>query len=60
MGLTPLAGELDGSVAFVAVPAEEYVELEYRERLREEGKIEFFGGKQEFLRLGFLPTSTWA
>ncbi len=54
MGLTPLAGELDGSVAFVAVPAEEYVELEYRERLREEGKIEFFGGKQEFLRLGLF------
>jgi amidohydrolase len=54
MGLTPLAGELDGSVAFVAVPAEEYVELEYRERLREEGKIKFFGGKQEFLRLGLF------
>ena len=28
MGLAPLAGELCGDVAFVAVPAEEYVELE--------------------------------
>ena len=54
MGLAPLAGELDGSVAFVAVPAEEYVELEYRERLRQEGKLRFFGGKQEYLRLGVL------
>ncbi|MDD4569883.1 MAG: hypothetical protein PHE70_07165, partial [Tepidanaerobacteraceae bacterium] len=44
--------ELDGDVAFIAVPAEEFVELEYRERLRDEGKIRFFGGKQEFIRIG--------
>ena len=54
MGLAPLAAQLDGNVAFVAVPAEEFVELEYRERLREEGQIRFFGGKQEYLRLGVL------
>ncbi len=42
------------SVAFVAVPAEEYVELEYRQRLRQEGKIHFIGGKQEYIRLGVL------
>lgn len=54
MGLAPLADQLDGNVAFVAVPAEEYVELEYRERLRQEGQIRFFGGKQEYLRLGVL------
>ena len=35
MGLAPLADQLDGNVAFVAVPEEEYVELEYRERLRQ-------------------------
>ena len=51
MGLAPLADQLDGNVAFVAVPAEE---LEYRERLRQEGQIRFFGGKQEYLRLGVL------
>lgn len=54
MGLAPLAGELCGDVAFVAVPAEEYVELEYRERLRQEGKIHFMGGKQEYIRRGVL------
>ena len=54
MGLAPLADQLDGDVAFVAVPAEEYVELEYRERLQQEGQIRFFGGKQELLRQGIL------
>lgn len=54
MGLAPLADQLDGDVAFVAVPAEEYVELEYRERLQQEGQIRFFGGKQELLRQGLL------
>lgn len=44
--------ELDGDVVFLAVPAEEYVELEYRQKLQQEGKIQFFGGKQELIRLG--------
>jgi amidohydrolase len=43
---------LGGSVAFFAVPAEEYVEIEYRLSLRQQGKIEFLGGKPELLRLG--------
>ena len=43
---------LVGRVSFMATPAEEYIELEYRESLREDGEIEFFGGKQEFIRLG--------
>jgi len=54
MGLVPFMEYLDGDVTFVAVPAEEYVEMEYRERLKSEGKIEFFGGKQVFIRLGLL------
>ena len=45
---------LVGKVSFMAAPAEEYIELEYREWLRENGEIEFFGGKQEFIRLGFF------
>ncbi len=49
---TNVQGALSGSVTFMAVPAEEYIELDYRERLRAESKIEFFGGKQEFVRLG--------
>lgn len=44
--------ELDGDVSFMAVPAEEFVELEFREELRKKGLIQFFGGKQELIRLG--------
>jgi metal-dependent amidase/aminoacylase/carboxypeptidase family protein len=35
---------LDGAVEFMAVPAEEFVELEFRDQLRKEGKITYFGG----------------
>jgi amidohydrolase len=44
--------ELGGAVTFFAVPAEEYVELEERLKLREEGRTEFLGGKSELVRLG--------
>lgn len=43
---------LAGNVAFFAVPAEEYVEIDYRAQLRREGKTEFLGGKSEMIRLG--------
>jgi amidohydrolase len=43
---------LAGRVALFAVPAEEYVDLDTRARLREAGRIEFFGGKPELVRLG--------
>ncbi|MBM3224616.1 MAG: amidohydrolase [Candidatus Tectomicrobia bacterium] len=46
--------ELAGRVALIAVPAEEYIEIGYRDQLRREGKIEFLGGKPEFIRLGAL------
>ena len=45
---------LRGRVVLLAVPAEEYIEIEYRDGLRREGKIEFLGGKPEFVRLGEL------
>jgi amidohydrolase len=45
-------GELAGSLVLFAVPAEEYVELEYRIGLREQGKLEFLAGKQELIKLG--------
>ena len=51
------AGVLDalsGNVALMAVPAEEYIEVEYRDDLRKAGKLEFIGGKPEFIRLGEL------
>ena len=43
---------LSGRIAFMAVPAEEYIEIEYRDELRRAGKIEFLGGKPELVRLG--------
>ena len=45
---------LSGRVVLLAVPAEEYIEIEYRDTLRRQGKIEFLGGKPEFIRLGQL------
>ena len=47
-----LLGQLSGSITFMGVPAEEYIEIAYRQDLRKSGKIEFLSGKQEFLRLG--------
>jgi amidohydrolase len=44
--------ELAGNVALIAVPAEEYIEIEYRYGLRKEGRLEFLIGKPEFIRLG--------
>jgi len=45
---------LAGRVACVAVPAEEFVEIEYRVDLKRQGKLEFLGGKAEMVRLGHL------
>jgi amidohydrolase len=44
--------ELTGRVVLFAVPAEEYVEIEYRIDLMKQGKIEFLGGKAELVKLG--------
>jgi len=45
---------LDGDVTLLGVPAEEYVEIEYRNTLRDEGKIRFLGGKQEMIAIGAM------
>ncbi len=45
---------LCGSVRLIAVPAEEGIELEYRQSLREQGIIRYLGGKLEFMSRGFL------
>ncbi|HWQ51443.1 MAG TPA: amidohydrolase [Terriglobales bacterium] len=44
--------ELCGKLTFVAVPAEEFIELAYREELRKAGKIRYYGGKPEFIARG--------
>lgn len=49
-----IAGHLDGNIAFMAIPAEEYIQLEYRRQLRKENKIKYLSGKQEFIRLGLF------
>jgi amidohydrolase len=47
-----VAPHLAGSVVLFAVPAEEYVEIEYRAGLARQGQLEFLGGKPELIRLG--------
>lgn len=44
--------QLNGAVKFVAIPAEECVELDYRDALIAKGEIAYYGGKQEYLRRG--------
>lgn len=43
-----------GKIMLCAVPAEELLEIEYRSELRKDGKIQFFGGKSEFLARGYF------
>ncbi len=51
--LTPeVMAQLSGEVVPFAVPAEEFIEVEQRLEMRNEGKLEFLGGKQELIRLG--------
>ncbi|MCI9570212.1 MAG: amidohydrolase [Lachnospiraceae bacterium] len=50
-------GALDGmcgSIRFMAVPAEELIELGYRKGLRKQGIIKYFGGKTEFIARGYF------
>lgn len=50
---TPEVGmALNGRVAFIAVPAEEYVDLAARQAMADEGLIHYLGGKGEMVRLG--------
>lgn len=44
--------ELCGNIVIFAVPAEEYVEIEYRLGLLREGKLSFLGGKPELIQKG--------
>ena len=44
--------DLCGSIVLFAVPAEEYVEVEYRHGLVQAGELEFLGGKPELIARG--------
>ena len=46
--------KFSGKIRLVAVPAEELLEIEYRTKLKSEGKIKYFGGKSEFLHRGYF------
>ncbi|MBE6645188.1 MAG: amidohydrolase [Ruminococcaceae bacterium] len=45
---------LTGKIRLCAVPAEELLEIEYRSKLKADGKIKYFGGKSEFLYRGYF------
>lgn len=47
-----VAKALDGQVVFFAVPAEEYGEIEFKNQLKDQGKIKYGGGKCELIRIG--------
>ncbi len=49
-----ILNELSGKIRLIVVPAEELLEIDYRESLREKGIIKYFGGKVEFLYRGYL------
>ncbi len=46
------ARQFAGDVVFMAVPAEEYVDLEWRSQQAHAGRLEFLGGKAELVKLG--------
>ena len=54
MGLTDTRAmdDLCGNIVIFAVPAEEYVEVEYRLGLLKAGKLSFLGGKPELIQKG--------
>ena len=43
-----------GKIRLCAVPAEELLEIEFRDGLKKDGKIKYFGGKGEFLHRGYF------
>ena len=50
-------GALDGlcgSIRLMAVPAEELIEVEFRNELRRKGVIRYLGGKVEFIHRGYM------
>jgi amidohydrolase len=53
-GLETVKNELEGNIVLLAVPAEELIQMDFRNRLRDEGKIAFMGGKQEFIHIGAI------
>lgn len=49
-----ILSRLCGRVRLCVVPAEELIEIEYRNELKKQGIIKYFGGKGEFLYRGYF------
>lgn len=47
-----IAERTGGRLSFIAAPAEEFIEFDYRQKLKEEGKINYFSGKQNMIEQG--------
>ena len=47
-----IMNELDGDLVLFAVSAEEYVEIDFRNGLRSDGKLRYLGGKQQLIAEG--------
>ena len=45
---------LSGSIRLIVVPAEELIEIGYRQQLKAQGVIRYYGGKVEFMHRGIL------
>lgn len=51
-GLREVMDELDGDVVLFAVPAEEYVEIDWRNAQRDANRLKYLGGKQQLIAEG--------
>jgi len=52
--------DLCGSFRLMAVPAEELIEVEFRDQLRQQGMIHYLGGKVEYLYRGYMDGCDFA
>lgn len=51
-----LLHELDGKITFLFTPAEEYIDLDTRKQLKEEGQITYYSGKQNLIAEGLFDS----
>ena len=47
-----MKSQLRGKACFIAAPAEEYIEIEYRSELKKKNWLTFLGGKQQLIAEG--------
>ena len=48
------AEHLSGTVDIIGVPAEEYIDIDVREQLKNKGEIRYYSGKQELIFKGYF------